>query len=791
MKLSEQWLREWVDPPFDRETLGERLTLAGLEVDGIDPVAPDLAGVVVATVTATAPVEGSDHLSHCRVDAGAGEVEVVCGAPNVRAGMLTAYAPPGTRLPGEREIAATTIRGVTSHGMLCSAAELELGDDDAGIMELDDDATPGQSLHDALGLDDHVLDIGLTPNRGDCFCVLGVARDLGVISERPLTEPEVPPVAPTHDAVFAAELADPAACPRYAGRIVRNIRAHARTPAWMAERLRRCGVRCIHPAVDVTNYVMLELGQPMHAFDLARLEGRIVVRGATAGERLELLDGQTLTLDGGTLVIADAARAVALAGVMGGAGTAVTDATTDIFFESALFDPVRLAGVARRYGLTTDASMRFERAVDISGQVRAIERATRLLMDICGGEPGPIEVAESAPHLPQRRAVPFDPAAVNRLLGTDIDDADSERVLRALGMTVTRSGDGWSVLPPDFRADIALEADLVEEVARIVGYDAIPVRLPQGAAGPALPVAHAARDEAVRTALTARGYFEAITYSFIAPQQCERFAPAVSPPRLSNPISGEMAVMRPSLWPGLVDSARYNFNRQADDVRLFEIGAVFGSESGGGDREIQVVSGVRGGLAQHQGWSETLRETDFFDTKQDVEELLRVLGENRPMFLPGHHPALHPGQAAEVRCGDRMVGFLGRLHPALERQLDLARGLYLFEIHVEKLDRPGPPQYRPVSRFPAVRRDLNIVLDEAVPTARCLAVAEDAAGAILKDLQLFDVYRGQGIDSDKKSLTLCLIFQDAYSTLREDDIEAAVARVIDAMTEQLGGRLRN
>lgn len=790
MKINEHWLREWVDPALDRVAIAEKLTLGGLEVDAIEAVAGVLEGVVVGEVLAAEPHVDAERLSVCRVRDGAGEHTVVCGAPNVRPGLRAPYARPGARLPDGREITASSIRGIDSAGMLCSAAELGLGDAADGLLELDPTAAIGQSIADALVLDDAVFDIGLTPNRGDCFCVLGIARDLAVLSGSPLRPAEVAAVPPVSDAVFPVDLPAPAACPRYVGRVIEGIDPAARTPLWMSERLRRCGVRAIHPVVDITNYVMLELGQPMHGFDLARLRDHVSVREAASGESLLLLDGQTLELAAGTLVIADADGPVALAGVMGGEASGVGDDTVDIFLESAFFEPVRLAGVARHYRLQTDASTRFERGVDPTGQERAIERATALVLEICGGQPGPVTVVEHGDHLPRRAPIGFRPQAVDRLLGTAIPAARTAAILEALQMRVERAdAEHWQVQAPPFRFDVGIEADLVEEVARVNGYDQIPVRMPAGAGRPELPPPAGAAEDAARQALIGRGYFEAITYSFIAADKAARFAleaGQVAP--LANPISRDMAVMRPSMWPALIDAAVHNLNRRHDDLRLFEVGAVFaGAGAAAGHHR---VAGLRCGLAQAQHWDAAARETDFFDAKRDVESVIATCYRGQAGFEPAEHPALHPGQTATVVLDGCHIGVLGALHPRLARELDVPRPLFLFDLALPGLAEVATPQFAPFSRFPAVRRDLSVIVDEAVHAAACLAAVREGAGPILHDLQLFDVYRGQGIDSGKKSLTLGLIFQVASSTLTDDEVEASMARILARVQERVGGILR-
>lgn len=788
MKLSEAWLREFVDPSLDAAGIADRLTLGGLEVDALAPAAPALDGVLTAEILAVERHPDADRLAVCRVADGTGERTVVCGAPNARAGLKTVLAPPGTLLPGERAVGEAEIRGVASAGMLCSAAELGLGEDADGIVELPADTPPGHALADALGLDDTVIDVDLTPNRGDCFCVTGVARDLGALCGAPFSMPEVPAVPAAVEDSFAVDIEDAAGCPRYAGRVIRGVDARAPTPVWMAERLRRAGVRSINAVVDVTNYVMLELGQPMHAFDLERLRGRIVVRGARSGEALTLLDGQDVTLADGDLVIADTERPVALAGVMGGAESAVSGETTTVFLESAFFEPVRLAGVARRYRLHTDASTRFERGVDPTGQARGIERATALLTSICGGEPGPCALTDAAPRVAPE-PIAFRPAAVARLLGLEVPEARMRAILAALGIGVEAAGEVWRVTPPTWRFDLALEADIVEEIARVHGYDAIPLTLPAGAGAPAATSRAAAREARARASLVHRGYYEAVTYSFIDPALAARFEPEAESVALANPISSEMAVMRRSLWPGLVLAARHNLNRQREDVRLFELGMVF-RPGAGALEQVDRLAGVRCGAAGPRQWGEPARMSDFFDAKQDLESMIAALGHAPLRCEPAAVPALHPGQSARLLAGERAVGLIGALHPTLAGELGIDKPLFLFELDLEALGEGGVRQYQPISRFPAVRRDLNVVVDAGISAAACLEAARAGGGEILRDLQLFDVYRGQGIDNDKKSLTLGLIFQTRSSTLTDDEVENAVRRVLAALGERVGGRLR-
>lgn len=790
MKLSEQWLREWFDPGVETAQLAERLTLAGLEIEGLTAAAPPLRGVIVGEVRAVAPHPDSDHLHVCQVFDGRATHQLVCGAPNVRDGLKTAYAPPGAEIGDGRALTSNSIRGVESAGMLCSASELGLGDDASGIMELPGDAPVGAGLREFMHLDDTVVEVNLTPNRADCFCVSGVARDLAALFGGRLKSTAAAPVAAQSERRVAVELAAPMACPSYAGRVIAGINPGARTPTWMSERLRRAGVRCIHPLVDVTNYVMLELGQPMHAFDLDKLAAPIVVREACAGERIALLDDSEVELAAGTLLITDGNGPIALAGIMGGATTAVSEHTTNVFLESAFFEPVRLAGAARGYRMHTDASQRFERGVDPRQQARAIERATQLILEICGGVPGPCELTQSEAGQRPSTVVPFRPAAVKRLLGIEVPAARVAAILRSLDMQVDDSAVPWQVSAPSFRFDISIEADLVEEVARIQGYESIPSRLPLTAGLPAVGDATSPLESRARTTLCVRGYFEAITYSFIDPSLAQAFDPGFASVPLANPISSEMSVLRRSIWPGLAEAALHNRNRQVDDIRLFELGMVFRQEASGLAQRRQ-IAGLRSGPAVRVHWSDRARDTDFYDVKQDVEALLQTLHQDRVSFVTATHPALHPGQTAALVSEGAIIGHVGALHPAISARMGFDKPLFLFEIDCDDMGARGAAQFQPISKFPAVRRDLAVVVDESVTAEACLEAAREAAGDLLRDLQLFDVYRGQGIDSGKKSLALGLIFQTLSSTLTDDEVEQAVRRVLARLRECVGGTLRD
>jgi len=791
VKVSEQWLREWADPPVDTDTLVEQLTGAGLEVDSAEPVAPPMDKVVVAEVREVAPHPEADRLSLCSVDAGTGEtLAVVCGAANVFAGMRAPMALVGARLPDGHKIRRSKIRGVESQGMLCSARELGLGDDADGIMNLEPEARVGQSLAEHLALDDVIIDIELTPNRGDCLGISGVAREVAVINRIALDGPALKPVPAAIDDWFPVHLDAPQACPRYVGRVIRDIDPAARTPVWMQERLRRCGVRPISPVVDITNYVMLELGQPMHAFDLDTLDSAIHVRAAEPGERLTLLDETEITLTGESLVIADARRAVALAGIMGGLDTAVSGASRNIFLECAWFRPKTISLEARRLGLYTDASHRFERHASPVGQMPAIERATRLLLDVVGGHAGPLVDTHVAEALPSPAQIVLRRARIERLLGTPIEDARVVDILERLEMRVRAEGEGWQVTPPPFRADISMETDLIEELARIVGYDQMPSHVPPAELVMADCPESRVSDAEVRAVLVARGYHEAITYSFVDKGLQQRLDPEHAALPLANPITSDMAVMRTNLWAGLLEALEYNLNRQQHRVRLFETGLRFRPGEGGLQQQ-PVIAGLAAGPVVPEQWSVAPEPADFYDLKSDVEALLALAAHaGEVSFTEAGHAALHPGQSARIERDGAVLGHVGALHPAIVRERKIGLPVYLFELDLDRVQAGHPFRFEALSKYPTVRRDVSVVVDESV-TARAVRDCVGQVGIhVLENLELFDVYRGEGIDSGKKSLSLGLTFQDSSRTLTDTEVDQSVARIVAALTADLDAILR-
>jgi len=792
MRVNIDWLRDWVEIDLEPIALAEQLTTAGLEVDAVLPAAAEFDGVVVAEIVSCEPHPSADRLRVCEVDDGQARSTVVCGAPNAKEGLRTAYARVGAVLPEERQIKAASIRGVDSAGMLCSATELGLGDDAAGIAELPADAPLGACLRDYLALDDYVLDIDLTPNRGDCFSVSGIAREISAARQIGMPLPVVEPVTPAIEETFAVRLEAGEGCARFAGRVIRNVATDVTSPIWLAERLRRAGLRPIHPVVDVTNYVMLELGQPLHGYDLGKLDGEIVVRFAKAGEKLTLLDAREISLDEDLVVISDRSGAIGLAGVMGGQSTAVEDATVDVFLEAAYFPPSAISGRARRFGLHTDASMRFERGVDPLHQSRAIERATALLLQIAGGEPGPVVEVVDPQGLPTFEPIWLRGERIAGVLGQALPPQIVERSLELLGMGVTADGgNAWHVTPPSFRFDLEIEEDLIEEVARLVGYDNIPAAPEYGVS----TLGRASEDEidgdAFADLLVTRGYAEIISYSFIDAALGDLINPGAPPERLANPISSDLNVMRRSLWPGLLSTAAQNLSRQQERLRLFEIGPQF--EVGVEDTtESMVVAGLACGARWPEHWGQTSDEIDFFDVKNDVEALVDLGRRSSELrFLAAEHPALRPGRAARVELGGTEAGWMGELHPVAQRAFDLKKTPILFALRVESLTKALLPAYQSYSKFPSLRRDLAVVVANDVEAERVVACVRDAAGSSLQNVNIFDVYRGPGIDSSRKSIGLGLILQDSYRTLTDEDADRTVAAVVEHLKSELGATIRN
>ncbi|MBC8648320.1 phenylalanine--tRNA ligase subunit beta [Pseudomonas sp. MTM4] len=791
MKFSEQWLRTWVNPQVSREELVARLSMVGLEVDAVIPVAGEFSGVVVGEVLSTEQHPDADKLRVCQVSNGSETFQVVCGAPNVRPGLKIPFAMIGAKLPGDFKIKKAKLRGVESNGMLCSETELQIGVDDSGLMELAADASVGSDLREYLGLDDASIEIGLTPNRGDCLSIAGLAREVGAIYAASVSPVDIAPVDAAHDEVRPVEVLAPKACPRYLGRVIRNVDLARPTPLWMVERLRRSDIRSIDAVVDVTNYVMLELGQPLHAFDLAEINGGIRVRMAEEQEKIVLLDGQEVTLRADTLVIADHQRALAIAGVMGGEHSGVSASTQDLFLESAFFDTIALAGKARSYGLHTDASHRYERGVDSQLAQAAMERATTLLLQIVGGSAGPVTEVASEADLPKVAPIQLRAQRIEQMLGLEMAGEQVVSLLSALGLGVVEQSPGcWEVSVPSHRFDISLEVDLIEELGRLYGYDRLPVRYPQARLAPEARPEARAELPALRRLLVARGYQEAITYSFIDPKLFELFSPGVEPLRLANPISSDMAAMRETLWPGLIKALQYNLNRQQTRVRLFESGLRFVGQLGQLKQE-PMLAGVITGSRLPVGWSNERAAADFYDMKADVEALLGHVGDASAYdFVPAEHPALHPGQTARIERGGRPVGYIGGLHPELAATLGIDQPVYLFELLVAEVSEGLLPSFNELSRFPEVRRDLAVLVAQDVSADDLLRCIRNAAGENLTDLKLFDVYQGKGIDPLSKSVAVGLTWQHPSRTLNDDEVSGALQQILSSLEERFNATLR-
>ncbi len=791
MRVSLSWLADWVDPGMDAATLASRLTMSGIEVESIEPAAGDFQGVVVGEVLSVERHPGADKLTVCQVAGGGSTLQqVVCGAPNVRAGMKAALAPEGARLGSGDIIRMARLRGVESNGMLCSARELGLSEEHEGILELPDELVTGSPLREALQLDDTLLTLNVMPNRGDVLSVQGVAREVAAITSRKLVPPPMEPVPPATREKFPVRLEAPAGCPRFAGRVIQGVNPAARTPLWMRERLRRAGLRPIRPLVDVTNYVMLELGQPLHAYDLRRLKSHIAVRNARAGERLKLLDGREIDLTAETIVIADGIGPVGLAGVMGGEKSGIAANTADVFLEGAFFPPDAVAGVARRHGLATDAAQRFERGVDPRGQERAIERATQLLVAIAGGRPGPTVLTQDEDHQPKRPGVTLRPERVASLLGVQIPRAEIEDILRRLGMQVAGAGDILGVIPPSFRFDIAIEQDLIEEVGRIHGYDRIPrsdARMPQR---PQPVTERAVTRERLRLLLVDRGYQEAISYSFVDPRLQRLIFPKRESLAVQNPLSAELGEMRISLWPGLVEVLRFNLRRQRERVRIFEVGTRFEFD-GGRLAESQAIAGLITGPALHEQWGVERRAADFYDLKSDVEALFALTGRQAGIrYVAQAHDSLHPGRSAAIMDANLRVGWIGQLQPEIARKLEIREPPWIFEIAIDPSFRSEVPVFAEISRFPAIRRDVAVVVDESVTLDELRESVNLAAKGLLRELAVFDVYRGRGVEPGRKSIALSLILQETSRTLTDGEADAVVAAVIEGVKGDLKAGIR-
>lgn len=818
MKFSEQWLRSWANPALTTQQMCDQLTMAGLEVDSVELAAGDFSNVFVARVESMQKHPDADKLNVCQVSDGKESLQIVCGAANVREGLLIPLAKIGAVLPGADgkpwQIKPAKLRGVESSGMLCSEKELGLADSADGLMALPADAPVGQNIRDYLQLDDNIIELDLTPNRGDCLSIAGIARELGVLNQCEVTAQQTAPCTHTISDEFAVEIQAEDACPHYVGRVIKGIDVTAETPLWMLERLRRSGIRGLSPVVDITNYVMLEFGQPMHAFDLHKLDGKISVRYSFDKENITLLDGKTIELQQDTLVIADDAKLLALAGVMGAENSAVDDTTKDVFLESAFFKPEIIAGKARSYGLHTDSSHRFERGVDVQLQLPAIERATQLISEICGGEIGPVIEHKTTAYVDKKTAINLRFDQIKRVLGIEMPAEDVEEILQRLGMEIQSASDGWLVTPPGFRFDVEIEADLLEELVRVYGYNNIPrtspsyhsVIQPQPEAKNSL--------SNIKNSLVNRGYYEAICYSFVDPTWQKIIDPETATIALANPLSSEMSVMRTTMWPGLLNALKHNINRQQSRVRLFETGLCFVPGEGAANRiaghndttgisadldhiasgvnairQEPMFSGVICGELHHEQWAEKSRKVDFFDIKSDVEALLSYSAKSTE-FEAAEHPALHPGQSASIKQAGEVVGWIGALHPQVQKALDIDPQVFVFELKQSAIENNNVPAFSALSRYPEVRRDLALLLDEQVPVGEIISKIKQSSSALVKDIQLFDIYQGKGVEKGRKSVAFGLIFQGFSRTLTDREVDAEVDNIVSTLNQQFAATLR-
>lgn len=795
MKFSESWLREWVNPDINTNELCEQLSMAGLEVDGIEPVAEAFSGVVVGEVVECGQHPDADKLQVTKVDVGSEELlDIVCGAQNCRTGLKVAVAVVGAILPGNFKIKKAKLRGQPSFGMLCSFSELGMGEDHSGILELPQDAPIGQDIRDYLDLNDSVIEIDLTPNRADCLGLKGVAREVGVLNQTDVNFVRVKPAVVDIQTTRGIQLVNPKSCPRYLGRVIEQVDLSASSPLWLQEKLRRSGIRSIDPVVDVTNFVLLELGHPMHAFDNNKLSGDVIVRNAHHEETLTLLDGNEVSLKQNTLVIADEQKALAIAGIFGGLDSGVQNTTTDIFLESAFFNPDAILGKGRQYGLHTDASHRYERGVDPELQETAMERATQLLLDIVGGKAGPIIVAESKDDLPIRKQVVLREQRLARVLGANIENERVTDILNRLGMKVNVTDDGWQVNAPSYRFDIAIEEDLIEEVARVYGYNNIANAAPLARLNMSYKQENIVDLNKFKALLCAKGYQEAVTYSFVDPKKQSLLYPDAKTLTLPHPISADMSVMRVSLLPGLLQALSYNQKRQQQNLAFFESGLVFSADDNAenGVEQVSKLSGVLSGNTHGEHWSINNRVRDFFDAKAMVEELFSLSsGKIEPEFERAEYSVFHPGQCASIRVDGKEIGVIGAIHPQFEKPLGLNGRTFAFELNLAFIEQGNLPLAQVISKFPAIRRDLAITVKDGVETGKLLKSIEKIGISSLVGINLFDVYTGEGIDEGEKSLALSIWLQSVEKTLEDQEIQDTVDKVLRHLRDNFSAALRD
>ena len=791
MKFSESWLREWTNPKISSDDMVAQLTMAGLEVDSVNHVAALFDNIVVAQVLETEKHPNADKLKICKVNAGGETLQIVCGASNVEPGVKVPAALVGAKLSADFVIKKAKLRGVESFGMLCSATELGLAEESNGLLILPKDAPVGQSIREYLKLDDVSIEVDLTPNRADCLSIAGLAREVAVLNKTDYTPVQLKKILPLIDDTIDIHLDADLACPHYVGLIIKDININAETPIWLQEKLRRSGIRSIDPIVDITNYVMLELGQPMHAFDLDKIDQAIHVRFAKQDEQLILLSEQKITLSDKDLVIADKSKAIALAGVMGGMETAVSKTTKNILLESAYFAPNTIAGRARFHGLHTDSSHRFERGVDIALQTLAIQRAVELIMDIAGGQPGKMVAVKQEAHCPKAQIIDLRYSRIKRVLGLTLEQNDIEDILTRLGMALQDKDGGWSVTVPTHRFDISIEEDLIEEIARVYGYNNIkPTR-------PVFELTTKKQSERhiplrqFKQVLLNKDYNEIVTYSFVEPGLQTLLNPTAESCRLLNPISTDLSVMRTSMWSGLIATYLYNKNRQQSRLRLFESGLCFHKTSEGVE-QISKLSGLIAGDIYPEQWGLKNRAVDFFDLKADVESLLAQSNMNQNIqFLPETHHALHPGQCAKIMRGEQQLGIMGAIHPKVAQKLSIKEPVLLFELNLQAIDITDIPKFATLSKYPLIRRDIAILVKDAIPAADIIRCIHETAGALLIDVKLFDVYQGQGVEPGYKSLALGIYLQHQAKTLQDDEVNDLIQAIVAALTEQFEAKLRD
>jgi phenylalanyl-tRNA synthetase beta chain len=791
MKLSEKWLREWINPKVDANKLANQLTMAGLETT-VYPIAKEFNGVVIGEILDAKPHPNAKRLSVCQVKAAAKKIlTIVCGAKNVRPGLKVAVALPGAVLPADLKIKKVKLRGIESCGMICSSSELGLTKSSTGIFELPQDAPVSKDLYEYLKLSDNIIEVNITPNRGDCLNIAGIAREVSAINKCTGKFPPIKDVSPAITDILPVQISAKSGCPRYIGRVIRSIDNSVKTPIWMKEKLRRSDINPISPVVDVANYVMLELGQPLHVFDLAKLSKGIQVRYAKARESITLLNGQHLKLDEQALIIADNQKAIALAGIMGGSDSAVNESTRDIFIESAYFDAVIIGSCARRYELQTDSSYRFERGVDFNLQLTAIQYATKLLLDIMGGKVGPIIKVADKKHLPKTIIVKLRKARIKRILGISIADNQVEEILQRLGMLLNKEQQNWLITIPSYRFDIKSEIDLLEELARIYGYGRIPSCKPSAQLTTTPASESKLTLHRIRLLLADRGYHEAITYSFVDPKLQSLLCPQHKTLTLKNPISLDLSVMRSSLWPGLMKAMLYNLHRQQTRIRLFETGLCFRKHN----KKLQqslFLGGVVTGDVYAMQWGITKRETDFFDVKGDLQNLLKLTGFEHEISLTKEpHPALHPGHCAKIRYNQQTIGYLGELHPQIKQQLDINTAIYLFEIELTNIQNILIRKFTPISKFPMIFRDIAIIIDENIPIQQVREKIFEISNKLLRNVQIFDIYQGKGIEKGKKSVALNLIFQDNLRTLKDKEVDDFIEQIVQMLKQQFKAQLRS